>query len=122
MRKRRNDFKGLTCLLCLFLRRQKTHGPHVVEAISHLDHQDPGVLAHRYNHLPDCFGFRSRPKRYFVEFGHAVDKAGDFRTEVVFQIVDGIVGVFHRVMQKCRNQRGGVHANLGGDGGHSQRV
>ena len=122
VRQRGDDVERFLRLLRLLLRRQKAHGPHVVQAISHLDHQHARILRHRHDHLADGLRLGRRAERDLVQLGHAVDQFGHLGPEIAGEVVEGVVGVLHRVVQQRRHQRGGVHANFGADGRHRERV
>jgi hypothetical protein len=46
----------------------------------------------------------------------------DFLPEIFGQRLQGVAGVLDRVVQQCRDQRGGVHPEIGEDRRHGQRM
>ena len=122
MCQRRNDFQRLVSLAGLLLRRQETHGAHVVQPVGHLDHQHPPVAGHRDDHLADRLGLGGGPQRHLVQLGHTVDEVCHLLTEVGGQRLQRVAGVLDGVVQQCGDQRGGVHAELGQDVGDRERM
>ena len=109
-------------LLGLLLRRQEAHGAHVVQPVGQLDHQHPRVAGHRDDHLADGLGLGGVAELDLVQLGHAVDQVRDLLAELGAQLVQRVVGVLDGVVQQRGDQRGGVHAQLGQDRRHGQRV
>ena len=122
MCQRRNDFQGLGGFADLLLRRQEPHRAHVVQTVGHLDDQHPWVAGHRDDHLADGLGLGGRAQHDLVEFGDPVDEMADLIAEFGGQRLQGVPGVLDGVVQQRGDQGGGVHAQLGQDVGHRQRV
>ena len=106
---------------CL-LRRQEAQRAHVVQPVGQLDDQHPGVAGHRHDHLADGLGLGRVAVLDLVQLGHAVDEMGHLGVEVVLDVVQRVAGVLDGVVQQRGHQRGGVHAQLGQDGRHRERV
>ncbi len=122
VRQRGQHFEGLARLAGLLLRRQETHGAHVVQPVGELDHQHPGVAGHRDDHLADGLGLRGRPQFDLVQLGDAVDQVRHLVAELGAELVQGVVGVLDGVVQQAGHQRGGVHTELGQNRRDRQRV
>ncbi len=122
MCQRRNDFQCFAGLAGLLLRRQEAHRPHVVQPVGDLDHQHPRIARHGGDHLADRLAFGGAAQHHPVQLGHAVDKMADLFAEIAGQCIQCVAGVLDGVMQQGGHQRGGVHAQLGEDVGHRQRV
>ena len=122
MSQRRNDIEGLACLLRLLLGWQEAHGPHVVQAVAHLDDEHARVGGHGHDHLADCFCFRGGTEGDLVELRYTVDQPGHLGTEVTGKVLQRIVSIFHRVVEQSRRDSRGVHTNFSRNGRHRQRV
>ncbi|MCO5556192.1 hypothetical protein L7F22_009736 [Adiantum nelumboides] len=122
VRQRGEHLQGLAGLLGLLLRAQEAHRAHVVQPVGQLDDQHPRVAGHRDDHLADRLGLRGGAELDLVELGDAVDEVRDLVAEVGAQPVQGVVGVLDGVVQQRRDQRRGVHAQLGQDRGDGERV
>ncbi len=79
-------------------------------------------MRHRHDHLADGLRLCGGAEGDLVQLRHAVDEQGDLRAEVAGEIIEGVVGVFDRVMEQGGDQCGGVHADLGGDVRDRERV
>ena len=119
---RREDLQHLTRLALLLLPRQVAQRAHVVQPVGELDDQDPDVPGHRHDHLAHGLGLGDLAVLDLVQLGHPVHQGRDLVTEVGPQLVEGVVGVLHRVVQQGRAQRLVVHPQLGQDRGHRERV
>jgi hypothetical protein len=93
-----------------------------VEPVGELDDQDPEIEGHGHDHLADGLGLGGVAELHLVELGHPVDQVGDLVAEVGPGLLQGVAGVLHGVVEQGRDQGGGVHAELGQDGGHGHRV
>ena len=119
---RRVDLQRLARLLLLLLALEVTHGAHVVQPVGELDDQDARVLGHGDDHLAHGLGLRGLAELDLVELGDAVDEEGDLVAEVAAQVLQAVLGVLDGVVQQAGHQRGRVHAQLGEDRGHRERV
>ncbi len=122
VRQRRDHLEGFACLLGLLLRGQEPHGPHIVQPVGYLDHQDTRVAGHRDDHLADGLGLRRGTQVHLVQLGDTVDEMGHLGAEIRGQLFERVPGVLDGVVQQGRDQGGGVHAQLGQDVRHRQRV
>ena len=97
---------------------------HVVQAIGELDQDHAKIARHRQQHLAEAFGggFLAAAEAHLVELGDAVDELGDVRAELGGDLLGGELGVFERVVQDRRDDRLGVHAELGEDAGDGDRM
>ena len=121
---RRVDLHRLAGDPLLLLDRQGVQRPHVVEPVGELDEDDPDVLGHRQQHLPDVLGLlllvavggEAR------QLGHAVDELGDLRPEALLDVGQAVLGVLRDVVEERGLDRGRVEAELGQDLGRGDRV
>jgi hypothetical protein len=84
-----------------------------------------GVAGHRDDHLADGLGLGRHglaAEVHLVELGDAVDEVRDVDAELAVDVVEAVRGVLDDVVQQRGHERGGVHAQLGQDGGHRERV
>nr|BFF03557.1 hypothetical protein GCM10020241_52320 [Streptoalloteichus tenebrarius] len=93
-----------------------------MQPVGELDDQHPGVPGHGDDHLADGLGLGRGAQLDLVQLGDAVDQVGDLVTEVGAHLVERVVGVLDRVVQQGGHQGRGVHAQLGEDRGHRERV
>ena len=97
---------------------------HVVQAVGELDQDHAQIARHRQQHLAEAFGggFLPAAEAHLVELGDAVDELGDGGAELGRDLLGSELGVFERVVQDRRDDRLGVHAELGEDAGDGDRV
>ena len=88
-------------------------GPQVVHPVGQLDDQDSQVDGGGDDHLLEGLGLGVIAPAGAVELGHPVDEDRHLRAELGLDLADRQAGVLHRVVQQRRDQRGGVHADLG---------
>jgi len=122
VRQRGEHLERLAGLAGLLLRRQEAHRAHVVQPVRQLDHQDARVPRHGDHHLADGLRLGGRAQLDLVQLGHTVDQVRDLLAEVGTQLLEQVAGVLDGVVQQRGHQRGGVHAQLGQDRGHGERV
>ena len=79
-------------------------------------------LAHRDDHFADRLGLGRFAVLDLVQLGAAVHEQRDFLAEVVGQLCERVVGVFHRVVEQCRAQGRLGHAQLGENRRHRERM
>ena len=108
----------------LLVDRQGGQRAHVVEPVGELDEDDPDVLGHRQEHLPDVLGLL-----LLVGMGaelrqlrHAVDEAGDLRPESLLDVDEAVLGVLGHVVEERRLDGDRVDAEVGQDLGRGDRV
>ncbi len=106
----------------LLVRRQEPERAHVVQPVGQLDDQHPRVARHRDDHLADRLGLSGIPILDLVQLRHTVDAVGDLGVEVALELVECVPGVLDGVVQQRGDQRGAVHAQLGQDRGHRERM
>ena len=119
---RRQHLQRLAGLALLLGRRQEAQRAHVVQPVGQLDHQHPRIAGHRHDHLADRLGLGRLAVLDLVQLGDALDQVRHLVAELGLQLLDAQPGVLHRVVQQRGDQRGGVHAEFGQDGGHRQRM
>ena len=119
------DLHGLKGLLLLLLRRLVLHGAHVVEPVGDLDEDDPDVLAHGHQHLPQVLHLLLLLGGV-VDAGQLADalyQVGHRGREQLGQLLVGGVGILNGVMQQRRLDGLAVQMQLlRHDLGHRQGV
>ena len=118
------DFEGLLGDPFLALSAQRTHGPHVVEPIGELDHDDPDVVDHGEEHLANAFGL-ALLAGVEVELGQlrdAIDAPSDIVAETLSYIFDGYDRVFDRVVEKSGFETNQIHRHITENMGHFEWV
>jgi hypothetical protein len=116
------DLEGLFGLSGRPVGRQVFPRARVVKAVSELDNEHSDVTSHRDDHLADGFSLSRLAPCHLVELGHAVDEPSDLVPEVDPQLLEGVIGVFHRVVQeRCRDRVRG-HPESSENLGHGERV
>ena len=99
---RRVDLHGLAGDAELLLGRQPVQGAHVVEPVGELDEDDPDVLGHRQEHLPDVLGLLLLVAvgREARQLGHAIDEVGDLCAEALLDVGQAVFGVLGDVVEQ----------------------
>ena len=98
--------------------------PHVVQPVGQFHDDDPDVVDHRQQHfaivlrLP-VFGGAEVD---LAELGDAIDAARHFFTEVLLNIRGGDAGVFDDVVQQAGLDADHIHAHLGQNLRHGERM
>ena len=119
---RREDLQGIPGDALLLVGTQIAEGTHVVQAVGQLDHEHPHIACGRDHELADRLCLGRLAVGELVELGDPVDQAGDLVAEVGAQLIEGVAGVLHRVVQQRSAQRGLGHAQFGENRGHRQRM
>ena len=97
---------------------------HVMQAVGKLDDNHANVARHGEKHL-------AQVERLFLihavdldvrEFGHAVDELGNSRAKDACHIIEGCLGIFHRIVKERGAHHIAVHIELGQDNGHLNRM
>jgi hypothetical protein len=111
---RRVDLERLAGNSLLLLGRQAVQGAHVVQAVGQLDEDDPDVLGHREEHLPDVLGLLllvavgAEPG----ELGDPVDELRHLGAEPLLDVAEAELGVLGNVMQERGLDRDEVDPEL----------
>ena len=124
LRERGVDLHRLAGDPLLLLRRQRVERPHVVEPVGELDEDDPDVLRHRQEHLPDVLGLLLLVAvgAELRQLRDAVDEVGDLGAEPLLEVLEAVLRVLGDVVQERGLDRDRVDAELGGDLGRGDRV
>ena len=93
-----------------------------MQTISKLDYKNTDVLRHGDNHLANGFGLGVVAKLDLVELCHSIDQHCNFSTEVFFELLQRIVGIFDRVMQQGGCERYRADAELSKNLSHCERM
>ena len=85
-----------------------------MQSVGQLDEDDPDVLGHRQQHLPDVLGLLLlvAVRRESRQFGHAVDEVGDFGTEALLDVGQAVLGVLGDVVEQRRLDGDRVDAQI----------
>ncbi len=124
LRKRRVDLHRLAGDPLLLVRRQPVQRPHVVEPVAELDEDDPDVLGHRQQHLPDVLGLLLLVAvgAELRELRDAVDELGDLGPEPFLDVGQAVLGVLGDVVEERRLDGGEIETELREDAGRRDRV
>ncbi|GFJ92505.1 hypothetical protein Prum_061470 [Phytohabitans rumicis] len=93
-----------------------------MHAVGELDDQYSHVLAGRDDHFADRLGLGRLAVERLVELGDPVDQVGHLRPEVAVERLQRVRRVLDGVVQQRGDQGDGVHAQLGADLRHRERV
>ena len=106
------------------LRAQTAQRAHVVQPVGQFDDDDADIVHHRQQHLAIAFRLAvfGGEEIDLAEFGDAVDAARDFIAEVLLDVGGGDGGVFHNVVQQAGLDADDVHAHVGEDLRHGERM
>jgi hypothetical protein len=96
--------------------------PHVVEAVSQLDQDDPDVVHHGQEQLAEVLGLAllGGGEGDLADLGHALHDVQHVLPEVLLDALRLREGVLQHVVQQAHGHAGGVHAHVGQDGRHLQ--
>jgi len=119
---RSEDLQGIPGDALLLVGAQITEGAHVVQPVGQFDDEHPHIARGRDHEFADGLRLGRLAVGELVELGDAVDQAGDLVAEIRAQLVEGVAGVLHRVVQQGGAQRRLGHAEFGEDRGHRQRM
>ena len=122
VRQRSVDLQDLPGLALLLLPLQVAQRPHIVQPVGELDDQHADVAGHRDHHLADGLGLGRLTVLDLVQLGDAIHQRRDVLAELPAQLGQRVRGVLDRVVQQRRADGLGVHAQLGEDGRHGQRM
>ena len=120
----RVDFDGLAGDALAPLGAQIAQRAHVVHAVGQLDHDDADILHHGQQHLAEALGLAvfGRVEIELGQLGDAVHAARHFVAEFLAHLLDGDAGVFHHVVQQAGLHGHHVHAHVGQDVRHHERM
>ncbi len=124
VRQRGIDVQRLTGFIRLLFRRHMPHCAHVVQPVSQLDQNHADIPGHGQEHFAEILRLDLLFRRIGdpAQLGDAVDQFSHVVPEGLTNFVDGLAGVFDRVMEQRGNQRILVHLKVGQNRRHSQRV
>ncbi len=124
MRDRRVDLQGLARDTLAALGAQTAKRPHVVQPVRQLHNNHTDVIDHRQEHLAVALGLAifGRKEIDLTEFGDAVDAARHLIAKVLLNVGGGDAGVFHDVVEETGLNADHVHAHIGQDLRHRERV
>ena len=73
-----------------------------MQAVAYLDEDNSNVIAHGQQQFLEVFSLRRSPfsEDASADFGQSVYDLGNFRAEDILDILNGIVGVFHDIMEQ----------------------
>ena len=120
----RVDFDGLAGDVLAALGAQVAERAHVVQAVGQLDDDDADIVHHGQQHFAEALGLAvlGGEEIQLAELGDAVHAARHFVAEILADLVGGHAGVFDDVVQQAGFDGHQVHAHVGQDVGHHQRV
>ena len=109
---------------CCFSIPSAPERAHVVQAVGELDQDDPDVVRHRQEHLPDVLGLLLLVAvgAELRELGDAVDEVRDLGPEAVLDVGEAVLGVLGDVVEQRRRRGDRVDAEVGEDLGRGDRV
>ena len=119
------DIKCLAGNLIALVWCHAAEGAHIVEAVGHLDEHHADILAHGEEELAEILGlYRGAVAENAArDFGEPVDELRNLRAKMLLDVVYGIVGVFHHIMEQSRADTRRAEAYLArGYAGHGDRV
>ena len=98
--------------------------PHVVQAIGELDDNDPDVVDHREEHLPEVLGLPllARRERDRADLGDALDDVRHGRAEELLDAIDGRQRVFDHVVEEPGGYGDRVELHVREEVGDGQRM
>jgi hypothetical protein len=98
--------------------------PHVVETVGQLDQDDADVVHHGQEQLAEVLGLpllRGR-ERDLADLGHALHDVEDVVAEILLDALGVGEGVLQHVVEQAHRHAGRVHAHVGQDGRHLERM
>ena len=108
------DIHGLHGLGNLLRRRLELHGAGVVQTVRNFDEDDPDVLAHGHEHLPQILHLLlfQGGILHAGQLGYPLHQLRHHRTKALCYLIVGAGGVFNAIMEQ-RSQNGvGVQAHF----------
>ena len=115
---RRVDVEGLLGDAPALVRRHELQGAHVVQAVGELDQQHPHVVGNGEQQLAEILAL-GRALRHEVEpldLGQAVDEGADLGPEGLVDLLQGRLGILHRIVEHRRGNGRVVELEVREDG------
>ena len=96
------DVEGFTGNLVLLAGEHGAEGAHVVQAVGHLDEDDPNVFRHGEQQPAEILGLGRGlvAKDTARDFGESIDYRGYLFAKMILDILDGVFGIFDHVVQQ----------------------
>ena len=116
------DLERLGGLLVRLLGRNESPRSRVVQAVGQFDQEHADVSRHRDDHLADGLCLRAFAVLDLVELGDTIHEHRDLVAELGGESVEGVTGVFDRVVQQGSRDGLRAQAQLGEDLGDGKRV
>ncbi len=121
MGQRNIEEKGFPGNLDFLVLRHRIQGLHVVQAVGNFNQDHPDIL--RYGHQHFAEGERLPQIKITRQFCEPVNNPCHFLPKHVFNVGDGIFGIFHHIVQNCGTDGGGAQSQLTGNNvGHGNGV
>ena len=110
--KRCKNIHRLTRFEDLLILGHRLKGPHIVQPVTQFDQDHAHILGHGENQFPNILGLLHLDRRQLQigQLGHAVDHLGDIIAKAFLDFAIGCAGIFQRIMQQCRDDRGIVQS------------
>ena len=120
----RIDFQRLARDALAALGAEAAERPHVVQPVGQLDDDDADIVHHRQQHLAIAFRLAvfGGKEIDLAQLGDAIDAARHFFAEVLLNVGGGDGGVFDDIVQQAGLDADHVHAHVGEDLRHRQRM
>ena len=99
-------------------------GLEVVDPVGQLDEDDPDVVGHRQDDLPDGLGPADFGRHLLdpADLGHALDQVGDLLAEILADVRGRRVRVLENVVEEGGDERCLVELHVGQVVGHFERM
>ena len=81
----------------------RVEGAHVVQPVAELDEHHAHIVGQRRDDFLEVLGLHTLGTIHFVEFGEAVHNARHLFAKHLGDVVQGVLGVFHHVVQQGAN-------------------
>ena len=98
------NIECFACNLELFVGQHGAECTHVMQTVGYLDEDNPDIVGHSEQQLLEVLRLRrgTVAEDTAGNLCQPVYNLGDFGTEDVFDILYGVVSVFHHIVQQCR--------------------
>ena len=114
---RRIEEVGLSGNLHLLVGTHTVQRAHVVHTVGELHQQSSDVVVDGVEHLLVVIHLLGDFVIARTFLGYDADQEGHVITETLTDVVDGVVGVFHHIVQESGNDRISTQLQLNGDDG-----